>query len=160
MATNLIAGAAACDSVGWQWKEWIGIYPALWLYFLCFRVIKQLMREIPSLWENSPLVNEEALIKLIHHILQWNNGSRQQSSRNQNLIMGGRGCHTCPHSSIWASLQGRQPELLASRHETTGSTEYPPRSKKSCLQTEPESNWTPRSLYHPLCFFVCLKFFI
>lgn len=105
------------------------------------------MREIPSLWENSPLVNEEALIKLIHHILQalqWNNGSRQQSSRYQNLIMGGWGCHTCPHSSIWASLQGRQPELLASRHETTESTEYPPCSKKSCLRTEPESTWTPQ----------------
>ena len=121
------------------------------------------MREIPSFWENSSLVNEEALIKLIRHILQalqWNNGSRQQSSRNQNLIMGGRGCHTCPHSSVWASLQGRQPERLASRRETAESTEYPPRGKKSCLQTEPESNWTPRSLYHPLCFCVCLKFFI
>lgn len=148
----------------WQWKEWIrGFYPAFYgNYFLYFREIKQVNEGNSFFMENSPLAKWRSMIKLIHHIyqaLQWNNGSRQQSSRNQNLIMGGQAATPARLHPSEHSLQERQPELLASWHETTGSTEYPPPSKKSCLQTEPESNWTP---IHAscLCFCVCLKFFI
>ena len=98
------------------------------------------MREIPSLWENSPLVNEEAMIKLSHHILQalqWNNRSRPQSSRTQNLIMRGRGCHTCPHSSVWA-ITSRETTRTSSFRTWNNRKYRIPTTQQKALS----ANWT------------------